>query len=376
MKELKTTRRTRIALIGGIITYGIKSSFYKYIHGRENIVKKHLSQKFEVEEIIYDKRINYDIHPYRVYIIDLLSLIKYYIKKLLEADMIITPGYGSILEPIIALIIAKLRNAPVLVKDTHWYWRRNLPSRVFWYIYYHLMKHFNGILVPGKASYRFWREYGFRRVYIVHYYWLEALTGECSKIPSELREVKNRHDIVFLYLGRIIKKRGIDLIVKAFHKYVENTGGNPLLIIGGAGEYLDDVKKLIRELNLEDKTLLITPVPEGVKPCLYDIADVFIYTPILTQIPEEWPIPPLEAMLHRKPVIISNICGSIPDLYPGVYVVKWGSTDEIYKAMKKLTDKKYREMLGSIGFRIASSITPLKVYIELLKALKESIRES
>ncbi len=368
--------KIKIALIGGIITYGIKSVFYKHISRKsDDVFKKLLRRKFELIEIVYTDRLHYDIHPYRVYIIDFPKIIYKYFKQLVKADLIITPGYGAVLEPLIALITAKLRGVPVYIKDTHWYWKNTGLSRYFWYIYFKLLRHFNAVLVPGRASYSFWRRYGFKNIYIVHYYWLESLMNPCHEIPREYKVLREKHDLIILYLGRVIKKRGLDILVKAYKEFIKEYKGRPLLVIAGKGEYLDTLKKIITEDELTSKVLLLGPVPEEYKACLYGIADIFVYVPILTSIPEEWAVPPLEAMQLGKPVIVSSIVGVLPDIYPDVIVVKQGSIEELYNALKKLLDPETRLKLGMKAYNKVLEITPVKVYYELLKAIKNSIKK-
>jgi glycosyltransferase involved in cell wall biosynthesis len=115
---------------------------------------------------------------------------------------------------------------------------------------------------------------------------------------------------VILYLGRIHKIKGIDILVRAYAYAVKNLGlRNTLLILAGPDDgYLGELKQLISSLKVSN-VLLIGPLYAKDKLEAYVDADAFV----LPSRYETFPNVVLEAYACFKPVIAPNIM-SIPDI--------------------------------------------------------------
>jgi glycosyltransferase involved in cell wall biosynthesis len=337
-------------------------------------------ESFDVEYFTWTKRAFYKIDVKKVYLLDFPILISTLVKKAIDKDIIITLGFPAIIELAVLTFIAKIRCIPIFVRDTHWYWPQTRISKFLWSIYFKLLKHVDGILCPGLASYNYWRRYGFEKVYIVHYYALEARMMECNLRSEEIRHrlgIRN-DEIVILYLGRLVKKKGVDIVISAFSKLIsENPSRNIKLIIAGEGSERKKLEKICKKLGLVGKTVFLGAVSEKNKKCIYKASDIFVYVPIITEIPEEWPIAPLEAMSLGIPTIISTAVGSLPDISQGVVAVKWGNVEELYEAMRYIIEnKKLKDYLSKVASHIYKSIaSETRVKIELLNAIVTSLKK-
>jgi glycosyltransferase involved in cell wall biosynthesis len=365
------------------ITYG-SPSFYKFVksmlsEGRMKAIPSFYPDIFDVEYFVWIKRAFYKVSTKKVYLLDLPILISTLVKKAVDKDLIITLGFPAIIELLILIFIAKIRNIPIFVRDTHWYWPQTRISRFIWPIYFKLLKLVDGIICPGLASYNYWRRYGLERVYVVHYYALEATMMECNLSREEARRILNiRNDeIVVLYLGRLVKKKGVDVIILAFSRLIkENPTLNVKLLIAGDGPERKRLEEISNQLKLTDKVVLLGVVPEEIKKCIYKATDIFIYVPIVTEIPEEWPIAPLEAMSLGIPTIVSTAVGSLPDILHGVVAVKWGDIEELYKAMREIIENRMlKDYLGKVAFHTYKTLaSEIRVKIELLDAIIDSLK--
>jgi glycosyltransferase involved in cell wall biosynthesis len=365
-------------------TYG-SPSFYKFIW---SVLSKSSARRapdfypesFDVEYFIWTKRAFYKIDFKKVYLLDFPVLILTLAKKAIDKDIIITLGFPAIIELAILVFIAKIRGVLIFVRDTHWYWPQTRISRFLYPIYFKLLKHVDGILCPGLASYNYWRKYGFEKVYTVRYYALEATMIECNLSREEIRcRLGIRNDeIVILYLGRLVKKKGVDIVILAFSRLInENPMLNVKLIIAGDGPERKRLEEIRNQLGLADKVVFLGAVPEESKKCTYKASDIFVYVPIVADIPEEWPIAPLEAMSLGLPTIVSTAVGSLPDILHGVIAVKWGDIEELYKAMKEIIEnrglKDYLSKAGLYTYKSLASKTRVK--IEVLKAIMYSLKK-
>jgi glycosyltransferase involved in cell wall biosynthesis len=202
---------------------------------------------------------------------------------------------------------------------------------------------------------------------------------ECNLSREEARRILNiRNDeIVVLYLGRLVKKKGVDVIILAFSRLIkENPTLNVKLLIAGDGPERKRLEEISNQLKLTDKVVFLGAVPEEIKKCIYKAADIFIYVPIVTEIPEEWPIAPLEAMSLGIPTIVSTAVGSLPDILHGVVAVKWGDVEELYKAMREIIENRMlKDYLGKVAFHTYKTLaSEIRVKIELLDAIIDSLK--
>jgi len=377
-------RKTRVLHYGTLPIIYSSPSFYKfiwYITSSNNT--RHFShyypEIFDVEYFTWTKRAVYKIDVKKVYLLDFFELVLTLIKKSIDKDIIVTLGFPAILEFIVLMFISKIRGIRIFVRDTHWYWPQTRISRFLWNIYFKLLKHVDGILCPGLASYNYWKTYGFKKVYIVHYYALEATTTECNLDREEIRRRLGIGDdeIVILYLGRLVKKKGLDVLILAFLKLVsEKPTFNIKLTIAGDGPERKRLENLCNQLGLAGKVVFLGAVPEKIKKCIYKASDIFVYTPIIMEIPEEWPIAPLEAMSLGIPTIVSTAVGSLPDISHGVLVVRHGDAEALYRAMKCLLEnKRLQSYLSKLSLNIYTNLSNLtRIKMEFLYAMLNSFR--
>jgi len=114
---------------------------------------------------------------------------------------------------------------------------------------------------------------------------------------------------IVLYLGRIHRIKGIDILVKAFTNVIKKLDAVRLVIVGPDDGYLREVKALIKTLNIDDNVLITGPLYGKDKLEAYVDAEVYV----LPSRYETFPMTVLEAYACGKPVIASKV-GGLPDL--------------------------------------------------------------
>ena len=137
---------------------------------------------------------------------------------------------------------------------------------------------------------------------------------ETEMFPSdEARQLLGYSDdqAVILCLGRISASDKMDLhpLLLALNELIEGRGiENVLLVIAGAGDAGDEsVQSLLRQayaLNLEGCVRFELSVDDERKQQLLAACDLFVS--LADNIQESFGLAPLEAMLHEKPVILSD----------------------------------------------------------------------
>lgn len=110
-----------------------------------------------------------------------------------------------------------------------------------------------------------------------------------------------------VYVGRLVKLKGVDILIKAF-KLVNNELHNTLLTIVGDGQEREKLEHLVKTLNIEDK-VKFTGIKTNVKDYL-DKSKIFVYPSICE---EGFGISVVEAM-SRGCIPIAFNKGGLPEV--------------------------------------------------------------
>ena len=127
----------------------------------------------------------------------------------------------------------------------------------------------------------------------------------------EVNEIIKRYNIdvnkkILGFIGRLDEQKGIIPFIKELSKYKKEFNDSIILLVGN-GSQEEEIKSLIKELNLED-LFILTGFQEKVN-VFYPIIDVFF----LPSLYEGLPMVLLEAMAFKKAVISMNV-GSISEV--------------------------------------------------------------
>lgn len=139
--------------------------------------------------------------------------------------------------------------------------------------------------------------------------------------PSDLSDILEYEELVkifpqlrgnryLLFLGRIHKKKGIDLLLPAFEQVV-NSFKDVMLVLAGPVEnmYESEFHELLKKCKALHKILQTGPVKDKTKNSLLRYASGFV----LTSYSEGLPVAVLEALSVGCPVIISHPC-NLPEV--------------------------------------------------------------
>ncbi|KAF5053875.1 D-inositol-3-phosphate glycosyltransferase [anaerobic digester metagenome] len=106
---------------------------------------------------------------------------------------------------------------------------------------------------------------------------------------------------VILYLGRLNKSKGIDILIKQFNKITMDIKNVKLVIAGPDDGFLNDLEVLTDELDLTDEILFTGPLYTSDKLEAYIDADVFV-TPHFSG----FPITFLESCACGTPIVTTD----------------------------------------------------------------------
>lgn len=143
---------------------------------------------------------------------------------------------------------------------------------------------------------------------------------------------------IILYLGRIHKIKGLDLLVEAFADLIKELDKVRLLIVGPDDGFLSVLKKKIDDLNINDKILFTGPLFGREKLKAYVDSNVFV----LASVYDTFPNSVLEACACGVPIIVTDRCG-ISDFVKKIGCVVEYEKNQLRDAIiKTLCDEKLR----------------------------------
>jgi len=143
---------------------------------------------------------------------------------------------------------------------------------------------------------------------------------------------------IILYLGRIHRIKGIDLLIRAFADLVKSDNSLKLVIVGPDDGFLPSVLSDIDHLNIHKKVLLTGPLYGREKQMAFIDADVYV----LPSVYETFPNTVLEAYACGTPVIVTDRCG-IADIVREAGLVVGFDEIELKNGLSKLlTDAEFR----------------------------------
>jgi 1,2-diacylglycerol 3-alpha-glucosyltransferase len=136
------------------------------------------------------------------------------------------------------------------------------------------------LIVPTKKTYDLFKEkYKYdRNVHIIptgieiERFYKEKLNKD--KVLNLKKKLGLLNDKVILYLGRISCEKRIDFLIKNQVNLIKKINNCKLLIVGDGPE-LDEYKKLVSKLKIEDHVIFTGKVPWNEVPYYYAISDVF-----------------------------------------------------------------------------------------------------
>lgn len=162
-------------------------------------------------------------------------------------------------------------------------------------------------------------------------------------------EIRDRR--IVLFLGRISRQKGLDLLISAFKQLISKRPDLHLVIVGPDGEgYGRHVRRWIREAGVEDHTTFVGFIEPPFKLAAYVDSEVFV----LPSYAENFGVTVAEALACKTPVVITdrvNICDEIRRAQAGVVVEC--SVQSLVEGMNRvLIDRCLAEHLAENGHEL------------------------
>ncbi len=169
--------------------------------------------------------------------------------------------------------------------------------------------------------------------------------------PLDIESIFGKEKIVIGTVKTLEKKYGVEYLIQAFKLVKDNLPfiSFKLLIVGG-GSQLNQLKKLTKELKLENDTIFTGYVKHNEVVKYYNMIDIYVALSIEDS--ESFGVAVLEASACEKPVVVSNISGFkevVENNITGFIVEKQNIEQTANSIIKLVNDRNLRNAMGKSG---------------------------
>ncbi len=177
-----------------------------------------------------------------------------------------------------------------------------------------------------------------------------ALNTNSLTPPDKFRVSSNAEKPYFLFVGRLVGYKGVDVLLNAFTKVNESFN----LKIIGTGPLKDELKVLTRNLNLEDRVEFLGRVDSNEDFSRYYAESTALVLPSVSS-NENFGMVQLEAMYYSKPIVATNLQSGVPAVAePGVssLLAEPGDPSSLSKSMNELANDENKVLKMGMAARL------------------------
>ncbi len=174
--------------------------------------------------------------------------------------------------------------------------------------------------------------------------------GDGASIDENLRDKYNLgNSYVVGFIGSFYAYEGLEYFIKAMQE-MRNSDLNIKGLLVGGGPEDENLRALVKRLDLEDRIIFTGRVPHAHVDAYYDLIDVLVYPRIPARLTDiVTPLKPLEAMAMGKVFVASNVGGHVelvPDRLHSV-LFEAGSVEALVEALEETIANKPLKALFS-----------------------------
>ena len=279
----------------------------------------HISE--EINKILENTNIDYiqskELHSFPIdnFSVDLLKLPFQGYKVFIFSNITGVPY-------LLLALLLKLIGKKIIIFDELWRYPKevNKYKKIYPYVKFLTKYCLDGVVAAGSKVKEFYiEEFGFDKDKIEIAYNTTVDTKEYvndenldQSIKQQLQNTTTKKKI--LYLGRVVKYKGLDLLIKAMSGISEEYE----LIVVGDGEFKNECEDLVKELKLNPRIHFLGACLSNEAPYYYKNTDIFVL-PTRFRLDanvqmESWGFTVNEAMALEVPVVTTTAVGSGFDL--------------------------------------------------------------
>lgn len=190
---------------------------------------------------------------------------------------------------------------------------------------------------------------------------------------EDIENIKNKYNNtrnfpVIGVIARYSELKGLQYIIPAFKKLLNDYPNAKLILANAHGDYATEIKYLLKDIPTENYQEIKF---ERQGNLLYSLFDIYLHTPVDKYI-EAFGLTYIEALISKVPSIftLSGIASNFIQHEKNALVVPYKDIQAIYEAIIKiLEDKNLTETLKNNGYEDVKKGFSLDIYIKKLEEL-------
>lgn len=246
----------------------------------------------------------------------------------------------ELVETILLFTITKLKREPFIIWREDWDWEKEntLKERMLNVVIKYLCNHCDAILVPGSLHKEYFHdklEVPNDRIHIMPN--VSNITGN-----ADLNEKKHPTKKI-LYVGRLIKRKGVIYLLEAFKKLDMD---NAELIIVGSGDEEEKLKGYVKDNNMKN-VRFTGKINNKELEKYYNESNLVVVPSVNEGMGDPWVFVLNEAMYYYNPIIATTAVGAACDMINGNgFIVPEKNSDALKEAIENVfsDEKTEREM--------------------------------
>jgi len=181
---------------------------------------------------------------------------------------------------------------------------------------------------------------------------------------------------VLLFVGQMIKRKGLDVLLDALALVRDRKGPAPYLLLLGEGADLAEFRSQASRSGLEELVRFLPYVDNARLPRFLSLADGFV----LPSRFDAWPVVVVEALVAGLPVVGTEACGSVRDLVTEKTGFRCAPADvlSLAEALRAFVAEPDLAGMGERARQSVAALSPLAVardFTRVLEAAKRLQRE-
>ncbi len=290
-------------------------------------------------------------------------------KLFTDYEVVIGGSWDSpqeLVETILIYIIARLRRKKLVIWREDWDWNKNpsFADRILNSVISFISKRADAILVPGSIHKSYFKDslgVSEEKIHIMPN--VSNISGNVS------RDSVNSDTNTILYVGRLIKRKGVIYLLEAFNKLKDDVCDAKLIIIG-SGEESEKLEKYVTDEDIHDVTFTGKIDNEKLKE-YYQKSSIVVVPSITEEMADPWVFVLNEAMYYSNAIIATTAVGAAYDMIiDNGYIVDEKDSNALYHALKKVLIDDDIEALKENSRQI---INEKYQYKNMVDAFKETI---
>ncbi len=297
----------------------------------------------------------------------------------LKPDAVMIPGWGFKISRAALTWCRRHHKQAIVMSETKWddeprqWWKEKLK-------YWLYIRKFDAALVGGKLHRDYLVKLGFPHDHIFYgydavdndYFIKQAKIARQNPLQAKQRQQQIPAQPYFLVLTRLLKRKNVDSLIKAFANYRQQLKNNLAwdLVICGSGEEEANIRQLINELKINHYVHLPGFIPYQTLGDWYGLAGALVHPALI----EPWGLVVNEACAAGLPIICSNTVGAASELVEnGKNGLLFDPKDilDITRALINISqmDTEARVKMGDLSQKIVANCSPNNFASGILKAI-------